>query len=115
MDILKVIESYNEKSGMYIFFFNKGYIQTKIIVIENLLKKWFIFYMIVRKTKLLRVGFVRLDSAQAESPIFPARSRICPQYMLGAGFVQARHLALNCLFADLISCVLFMNDNKGNF
>ena len=40
------------------------YIQKKIIVIENQLKKLykFVFYMIVWKTKLFGVGFVRLDS-----------------------------------------------------
>ena len=49
--LLKVIESYNEKSGIY-FFCNEGYtiyIQIKIIVIKNQLKKMFkfVFHTIV--------------------------------------------------------------------
>ena len=84
---LILILTYNEKSGIYLFC-NEGYtiyIQIKIIVIENQLKKKFkfIFYTIVWKTKLSGVGFIRLDSGREpglESDMYTvqARSKICP-------------------------------------
>ena len=42
-------------------------------------------------------------STQIESPICPARSQICPQYMLGAGFVHACHLALHDVYC--VDCI----------
>ena len=71
-------------------FFFKGRlnIQIKIIVIKNRLKKMFkfVFYMIVWKTKLSGVWFLRLDSGRepnfsvSESDMYTvhARSEICP-------------------------------------
>ena len=63
--ILKVIESYNEKSDIF-FFVTKAIHKNKDNCDQNLLKKMFkfVFYTIVGKTKLSGVRFVRLDSGR---------------------------------------------------
>ena len=64
--VLKAIESNNEKS--YIYFFERRLnIQKKDNCDRQSAEKKlfkFVFYMVVRKTKLLGVGFVPLDSGR---------------------------------------------------
>jgi hypothetical protein len=91
--ILKVIESYNEKSDIF-FYATKAIHKNK----DNWSK--------IGWKKCLSSYFIRLyerqncpesdlyGSTQVESLICRARSQICTQYRLGVRFVCACHLAL---------------------
>ena len=88
MALLKVIESYNEKSDIF-FLKRRLYIKIKITVIENRLKKMSSSYFIRLYERQNCPESDLYGSTQVESPI-------CTQYRLGVRFVRACHLALIC-------------------